>query len=188
MSQSPFSVCVFCGAAPGRDPVWTQVAQETGAMLAAQGWTLVYGGGNTGLMGALADGALQAGGRVHGIMPEGLVQRERAHRGLSELEVVPDLALRKERMLTIADAFVALPGGLGTLDEVFEVLTWYQLDLHQKPSFLLNFEGFYSALLTLLQRQEEAGFLHKALPLSAVTSNAELISALGAVVEKSLHV
>lgn len=163
-----FSVCVFCGSAagqsvpaspPGPNP-WLPVAVATGRLLASQGWRLVYGGGKTGLMGALANACLAAGGEVMGIMPTQLVQRERAHSGLQQLEVVSDLATRKARMIAESDCFLTLPGGLGTLDELFEVLTWQQLNLHQKPSVILNAEGLYTPLKNLFKAQQEAGFIH----------------------------
>jgi uncharacterized protein (TIGR00730 family) len=174
-SQTIRSLCIFCGAASGHDPKWYKTAHEMGFLLAEAGYTLIYGGGNTGLMGAIAEGALVAKGEVIGIMPETLVLRERAHQGLTELEVVPDMATRKERMIELSDAFISLPGGLGTLDELFEVLTWYQIGLHQKPSFLLNQDGFYNALIQMIQEQDDAGFLHGKLPLSASNSPQALL-------------
>lgn len=179
-TQSIRSLCIFCGAAPGHDPKWTTQAHDTAALLAQAGYTLVYGGGNTGLMGAVAEGALSVGGKIIGIMPETLVQRERAHRGLTELEVVSDMAVRKERMIALSDAFISLPGGLGTLDELFEVLTWYQIGLHQKPSFLLNQDGFYDPLLSMMQQQDQAGFLHGPLPLATADSPQALLELIAA--------
>ncbi|HEY9842775.1 MAG TPA: TIGR00730 family Rossman fold protein [Candidatus Obscuribacterales bacterium] len=170
-------ICVFCGAAAGNDGRWAALAAETGRLIAAAGWTLVYGGGNTGLMGEVAQGALRAGGEVVGIMPELLVERERALLTVTRLETVPDLATRKQRMIELSQAFVVLPGGLGTLDELFEVLTWYQLGLHQQQSWVLNHEGFYDPLLRQLEVMEAAGFVHShKLPLQVAATPAELIA------------
>lgn len=146
------AVCVFCGANPGADPRFVDVADELGRELAKTGRTLVYGGAKVGLMGAVADGALAAGGRVVGVIPQALVDKEIAHRGLSELYVVSSMHERKQMMSNLADAFVALPGGLGTLEELFEVWTWAQLGLHQKPFGLLGPRGFFDPLLLYLDQ------------------------------------
>ena len=156
------AVCVFCGAKSGNDPRWVNAAFDFGLALAARGWTLVYGGGNVGLMGALADGALAGGGEVVGVIPRKLVEREVAHRGLTRLEVVADMAERKTRMIELSDAFVALPGGLGTLDELFEVLTLAQIGYHRKPVALYNLEGYWDPLLAACRAMVEAGFVHDA--------------------------
>ena len=155
------SVCVFCGARPGTNPRHQEAAQALGRALAQRKLTLVYGGAANGLMGLLADAALREGGRVVGVMPEGLVT-EQAHRGLSDLIITPDLASRKAAMTDLADAFVAMPGGFGTLDELFEVLTWSQLGLHRKPVGLLNSDGFWDGLLTFLRHGRDEGFLSSA--------------------------
>jgi uncharacterized protein (TIGR00730 family) len=159
-------VCVFCGASAGRDPSHASFAREVGAALAGRGIGLVYGGGRVGLMGALADGALAAGGEVHGVIPRRLVDRELAHAGVTELHVVDTLHERKARMAELSDAFIALPGGLGTLEELAEVLSWAQLELHRKPIGLLDPQGYYRPLLAFLDAAQEAGFLgarHRAL-------------------------
>src|SRR4051812_40874818 len=153
------TVCVFCAASPGADPVYVAGAAAMGRLLAGSGRRLVYGGGRTGLMGALADGALAAGGEVIGVMPRHLVEREVAHRGLSELRVVDSMHDRKAQLAELADGFVALPGGLGTLEELFEVWTWGQLGLHRKPYGLLEMAGYYAPLLAFLDHAVSAGFI-----------------------------
>ncbi len=173
------TICVFCGAAAGQDPELMDLAKAVGQQIAEQGWTLLYGGGNTGLMGAVAEGTLAHQGEVIGIMPTLLVERERAHGQLTRLECVQDMATRKARLIELADAFVVLPGGMGTLDELFEVLTWYQLGLHQKYTYILNSKGFYDALLKQLSQQQQAGFVHgETLPLTSVDTPLALIQAL----------
>lgn len=174
--QQALRVCIFCGSAAGRDSFYAKAAEELGRLIATQGWELVYGGGNTGLMGEIAQAALRAGGRVIGIMPELLITRERALMSISQFEKVPDMATRKQRMIELSDVFITLPGGLGTLDELFEVLTWYQLGLHQKPTWLLNQDGFYDALLSQIETMQTDGFLHGSqLPLYSIPSPQELI-------------
>jgi len=153
------AICVFCGAKPGFDPKWVAGARATGRAIAERGWRLVYGGGRVGLMGELADAALAAGGEVVGIIPQALLAREVGHRGLTRLEVVPDMAVRKVRMVEISDAFVALPGGLGTLDELFEVLTLRQTRYHDKPMGLLNQDDYWMPLLDACRRMVDAGFV-----------------------------
>ncbi len=152
-------LCVFCGASPGFDPAHMTFAREVGAALAGRGIGIVYGGGSVGLMGALADGALGAGGEVHGVIPQALVDRELAHAGVTELHVVATLHQRKARMAELSDAFVALPGGLGTLEELAEVLSWAQLGLHDKPVGLLDPGGYFKPLLAFLDQAVETGFL-----------------------------
>lgn len=139
-------VCVFCGSSPGGNPNYRVAAQELGAALPRRGLGLVYGGGNVGLMGVLADAVLEAGGTVLGVIPRALAERELAHHGIQDLRIVGSMHERKALMADNADAFVALPGGLGTLDEFFEVLTWAQLGIHAKPCGLLNVAGYYDAL------------------------------------------
>lgn len=153
------SLCVFCGSSPGRRPEYVALAQEIGNLLARRDVMLVYGGGRVGLMGALADAALAAGGRVVGVIPQMLLDREVGHPGLSQLHVVRTLSERKALMCDLADAFLALPGGIGTMDELFEAWTWSQLDLHDKPTALLNHEGYYDPLLEFLDRSQAEGFL-----------------------------
>ncbi|CAM4209413.1 TIGR00730 family protein [Acinetobacter dispersus] len=152
------SICVFCGSSLGNDPIYQQMAQATGQEIAAQGKTLVYGGGRSGLMGVVADSALQAGGRVIGVIPNALVDRELAHTGLTELHIVNDMHERKTKMAELSDAFVALPGGAGTLEEIFEQWTWSQLGIHQKPCAFLNVDGFYDDLIKMLYASVERGF------------------------------
>ncbi len=155
------SVCVYCGSSNGVDSKYFQVAAELGRFLAQKGCRIIYGGGSTGLMGALADAALNAGGEVIGILPEHFYTPELAHTGLTRLEVVPDMHTRKARMAQLADAFIALPGGLGTWEELFEVLTWAQIGLHQKPIGVLNAFGFYDPLLRFIAHARSEGFLYK---------------------------
>lgn len=152
------SICVFCGSSLGNDPIYQQMAQATGQAIAAQGKTLVYGGGRSGLMGVVADSALQAGGRVIGVIPNALVDRELAHTGLTELHIVNNMHERKTKMAELSDAFVALPGGAGTLEEIFEQWTWSQLGIHQKPCAFLNVDGFYDDLIKMLYASVERGF------------------------------
>lgn len=152
------SICVFCGGKSGNDPQFSALATEVGRAIALRGYRLVYGGGNVGLMGAVANGALAAGGQVLGIIPHKLLAREMAHTGIQKMDVVDDMATRKNRMLAVSDGFLSLPGGLGTLDELFEILTLRQIGYHEKPSVLLNHDGYYSELLRTLQ-----GFVVKGL-------------------------
>lgn len=158
-SSAGRSICVFCGAKPGFDPEWARLARACGGAIARRGWRLVYGGGRVGLMGEMADAALLAGGEVVGVIPEGLLSREVGHAGLTRLEVVPDMAVRKTRMVEMADAFVTLPGGLGTLDELFEVLTLRQTRYHRKPVGLLNARAYWDPLLRACTGMVEAGFV-----------------------------
>jgi uncharacterized protein (TIGR00730 family) len=159
-TPAPFGrVCVFCGSATGADPVFAAAARSFGRLLASRGTALVYGGGHVGLMGALADAVLVAGGSVIGVIPERLAARELAHHGLTELHVVPSMHERKAKMASLADAFVALPGGLGTLDELFEIWTWAQLGFHAKPIGLLDVAGFFAPLLELTRHMVEQGFV-----------------------------
>jgi uncharacterized protein (TIGR00730 family) len=153
------SICVFCGASSGRDPRYAAAATAVGRTLAERGIELVYGGGRLGLMGAVADAALAAGGRVTGVIPAGLVERELAHRGVTELRVVSTLHERKAVMAELSDAFLALPGGLGTLEELAEVLSWAQLGLHGKPIGALDVGGFFGPLVGLLDHAARAGFV-----------------------------
>jgi uncharacterized protein (TIGR00730 family) len=138
------AICVFCGAKTGVDPIYREAAQTLGRTLAERGLTLVYGGGAVGLMGVVADAALAAGGKVIGIIPQSLQDAEVGHKGLTHLEVVDGMHARKARMSELADAFIALPGGLGTLEELFEVWTWGQLGYHAKPLGLLEVNNFYA--------------------------------------------
>jgi uncharacterized protein (TIGR00730 family) len=153
------AVCVFCGSHTGSDPAYAEAATVLGRTLARRGATLVYGGGHVGLMGVVADAALGAGGEVIGVMPKALVEREIGHTGLTKLHVVSSMHERKAMMSELSDGFVALPGGNGTLEEFFEVLTWAQLGEHGKPCGLLNVAGYYDPLLAVFDRMVEKEFL-----------------------------
>jgi uncharacterized protein (TIGR00730 family) len=152
-------LCVFCGSSAGGRDVYREAARRFGEALAASGLGLVYGGGHVGLMGVVADAVLQGGGEVVGVIPQSMVDRELAQRNLTRLEVVDTMHQRKARMADLADAFAALPGGYGTADELFEILTWAQLGLHGKPIGLLNISGFFDPLLAWMDRCVEEGFL-----------------------------
>jgi len=154
------SVCVYCGSNAGNKPAYTDRAIALGTRLAKDGLQLVYGGGNVGLMGIVADSVLEAGGEVVGVIPAQLVEWEVAHKGLTRLEVVANMHERKARMFDLADGFVALPGGFGTLDEMFEMLTWRQLGIGDKPCAFLDVDGFYTPLLAMMDRMVEERFLH----------------------------
>jgi uncharacterized protein (TIGR00730 family) len=160
MEQPLTTICVFCGSSDGGRPAYGEAAGALGRTVAERGLSLVYGGSNIGMMRRLADAALGAGGRVIGVIPEQLVGWERAHRGLTELHVVASMHERKALMVRLSDAFIAMPGGFGTLDEFFEVLTWAQLGLHQKPCALLNVEGYFDSLLEMFERARRDGFLY----------------------------
>lgn len=153
------SVCVFCGSSPGSDPTYAEAAVDLGAHLARSGRTLVYGGGSVGLMGTLADSVMANGGKVVGVIPQSLVDHEVGHFGLTELRIVSSMHERKALMAELSDGFMALPGGIGTLEEFFETWTWAQLGLHRKPFGLLNVSGFYDPMLTFLDRLVEHRFV-----------------------------
>jgi|SRR5579863_2732548 uncharacterized protein (TIGR00730 family) len=153
------SVCVFCASAIGLNPAYEAAARNLGRLLAEQGLGLVYGGGGLGLMGALADGALAAAGRVVGVIPRSLVDKELAHKGLNELHVVSTMHERKSRMVELSDGFLTLPGGWGTLDEMCEMMTWATLGIHKKPVGLLNVAGYFNGLLTQLEHSEREGLI-----------------------------
>ena len=152
-------VCVYLGSSVGENPVYRETARRVGELLATSGIGLVYGGGNVGLMGILADAALEAGGEVIGVIPQALVDREIAHTGLTELHVVASMHERKALMAELADGFVALPGGAGTLEELIEIYTWSQLGLHDKPMGVVNVNGYYDGLAALLDHALHEGFL-----------------------------
>ena len=152
-------LCVFCGSSRGNDPVYLESARRFGTLLATQGLGLVYGGGDIGLMGELADAVLASGGEVIGVIPRALVRREVAHHGLTDLRIVGSMHDRKALMADLADGFVALPGGLGTIEELCEVLTWAQLGIHDKPCGLLDVGGYYAPFLAFLDRVADAGFM-----------------------------
>ncbi len=153
------SVCVFCGSSFGTKAAYANAARDTGRAIAEQGLTLVYGGAKVGLMGAVADAALEAGGTVIGVLPTSLQEKELAHEGLSELHIVSSMHERKALMAEKSDAFLTLPGGAGTMEELFEVWTWGQLGLHLKPCGFLNTDGFYDKLLDFLDYQTAEGFM-----------------------------
>jgi uncharacterized protein (TIGR00730 family) len=153
------SLCVFCGSNSGNEAAYANVAREFGALLATSNIALVYGGGHVGLMGIVADAVLAGGGKAIGVIPRMLWDREVGHRNLTELHVVETMHERKAMMASLSDAFVALPGGLGTLEEIFEVWTWAQLGIHRKPLGFLDALGFYDALLSFLDGAVDAGFI-----------------------------
>lgn len=163
------SVCVFCGSNPGHHPVYAAGARAMGAEIAKRGLTLVYGGGAVGLMGIVANAALDAGGEVHGVIPKALRDKEIGHIGLTRLEIVDTMHTRKARMAELSDGFIAMPGGIGTFEELFEIWTWGQLGIHAKPLALLNVAGFYDPLAVFLDRTTEEGFLkpnHRAMVMT----------------------
>ncbi len=152
-------VCVFCGSSLGRDPRYAEQARGLARELVSRGIGLVFGGGSVGLMGVLADEALAGGGAVTGVIPHGLAARELAHRGVADMRVVPTMHARKALMAELADGFVALPGGIGTLEELFEIVTWSQLGIHRKPVGVLNVAGYYDPLVALLDHAVAGGFV-----------------------------
>ncbi len=154
-------ICVFCGSHEGTRAGYREAAVALGGLIARRGWTLVYGGASVGLMGALADAALEGGGEVIGILPAALQDREIAHRSLTELRLVDSMHARKQAMADLADAFIALPGGIGTLEELCEMLTWSQLGLHHKPVGILNVEHYYDPLLALIDNAFRDGFIRE---------------------------
>lgn len=155
------TVCVYCGSNAGSRPAYTERAIALGDRLAKEGLALVYGGGNVGLMGIVADAVLEAGGEVIGVIPQQLVEWEVAHPGLTRLEVVANMHERKARMFDLSDGFIALPGGFGTLDEMFEMLTWRQLGIGDRPCAFLDVEGFYEPLIAMMDRMVAERFLHE---------------------------
>ena len=177
------NVCVFCGSSTGADAVYADSAHETGRLLANAGHSLIYGGGNIGLMGIIADSVLQAGGRVVGVIPDFLMTREVGHKGLTELIVVQSMHERKKRMADLADVFIALPGGWGTLDELAEILTWRQLGLIDQPVGLLNVSSYFTPLVNQMKVMSEAGFLHPSNLkfLTVENSPSKLLTTLGVV-------
>jgi uncharacterized protein (TIGR00730 family) len=175
-------VCVYAGSNLGSDPVYADAAKALAHLLAERGIGLVYGGGHVGLMGVLADAALAAGGVVIGVMPQALVDREIGHRGLTELRIVGSMHDRKALMADLSDAFVAVPGGIGTLEELIEIYTWSQLGIHSKACGVLNVRGYYDALAAFLDHAVEEGFLrpqHRAV-LSVAADPGELLDRLDA--------
>lgn len=155
------SICVFCGSNVGAHPAYVQGAKELGRLLAEKGITLVYGGGKVGLMGVIADATLEAGGQVIGVIPDFLLQKEVGHTGLTRMEVVETMHERKQKMADLSDGFIAMPGGMGTMEEMCEILTWAQLGLHQKPFGLLNAAGYYQPLIHFFDQMVKEQFLHQ---------------------------
>ncbi len=153
------SICVFAGSSSGTRPAYASAAEKLGRAIAERGWRVVYGGGRVGLMGVLADAALAAGGEVIGVIPEALLRKEVGHQGLTDLRVVQTMHQRKALMSELSDGVVALPGGLGTLEELFEILTWAQLGIHARPCGMLNAGGYYDDLLTFLDQTVSEGFV-----------------------------
>lgn len=170
-------VCVFCGASTGRDPAHAALARALGHAISRRGLGMVYGGGHAGLMGVVADAALEAGAEVWGIIPVALQERELRHTGIQHLEVVPDMHTRKARMNALADGFVVLPGGIGTLEEAVEIQSWSQLGFHRKGIVYLDEDGYWDAFFTLTQRMVDGGFLrapHRDIAIRAHTPDAAL--------------
>ena len=171
------SVCVYCGSRHGTRPAYTAAAQTLGTAIGARGWQLVYGGGKVGLMGEVADATLQAGGRVVGVIPETLKKLEVGHTGLQELHVVATMHERKQMMAERADLFIALPGGIGTLEELYEVWTWRQLGYHDQPIGLLNVDGYYDGMLSFMAHTVAEGFLSSG-QLAALTVGHDAVALL----------
>ena len=180
--MSTLSLCVYCGSRPGESPAYADAARAVGAEIGRRGWKLVYGGGHAGLMGVVADAALAAGAAVVGVIPHSLMDRELGHRGLTELHVVDTMHQRKTMMAERSDAFLALPGGIGTFEELFEVWTWRQLGYHGKPLGLLNVADYYDGLLGFLRHSREQGFMASAQTdlLQVDTDPLALLDRLGA--------
>lgn len=174
------NICVFCGSSIGNNPIYKEAARHLGQLMAESSHNLVYGGGNVGLMGVVADSVMEHNGKVIGVIPDFLLRREVGHRGISELEVVSSMHERKKRMADLADAFIAMPGGWGTLDELAEILTWKQLELIHQPIGLLNTRHFFNPLLDQMRLMVSAGFLRQEnLDFLKVEETAEkLLSAL----------
>ncbi len=154
------NICVYCGSADGLDSVYLKSAEKLGSLIAQNQCKLIYGAGKTGLMGAVADGVLNSGGQVIGVVPENLNQPQLIHASLTHLEVVKNIHLRKARMSELADAFIALPGGYGTWDEFFEILTWAQIGIHQKPIGLLNTREYYDPIIQMINRARDEKFIY----------------------------
>ncbi|CAM3934743.1 TIGR00730 family Rossman fold protein [Kibdelosporangium persicum] len=152
-------VCVFCGSQPGRRPLYASAAADLGRLLAKRGITLVYGGASVGTMGVIADAALEAGGEVIGVIPVSMMDRELAHEGLTELHVVGSMHERKALMAELSDGFLAMPGGAGTLDELFEIWTWAQIGIHSKPIGIVDIDGFYQPLVRMVEHMVAEGFI-----------------------------
>ena len=182
VTSPAFSICVYCGSRTGKQPEFADLAREVGTWIGHHGGQLVYGGGSNGLMGILADATLAAGGRVVGVIPKALVEKEWSHSGCTELHIVETMHDRKRIMAERADAFLALPGGIGTLEELFEVWTWRQLGYHNKPISLLNTSGYYDSLLTFLSASVKAGFMNDWL-MELIRTDTQAIPLLEALVQ-----
>src|ERR1700722_6697727 len=174
------AVCVYCGSANGARPVYAEAAKASGRALVEADLALVYGGGSVGLMGIIADEVLALGGRAIGVIPELLMNKEVGHKSLTELYVVPDMHQRKKKMADLSDAFVSMPGGVGTFEELFETYTWAQLKYHEKPVALLNVDGYYDPLIAMLRHTVEEGFMRAPFldMLQVASDPAEMIDAL----------
>ena len=181
MAEPAFSVCVYCGSRPGDNPAYTQVAQAVGRWIGAHQGQLVYGGGRSGLMGTVAEATRLAGGRVVGVIPQALVDKELANRQCDELHIVQTMHERKAMMAERSDAFLALPGGIGTFEELFEVWTWRQLGYHDKPVGLLNQDGYYDAMLAFLRHSVACGFMGE-VQMGLIEVNADWRALLGSLV------
>jgi len=155
------SLAVFCGSKNGNNPVYVNHAKELGKLLAKKNITLIYGGGSTGIMGAVADAMMEGGGKVIGIITKKLVDWEHQHKGITDLSIVDDMHIRKQKMYDLCDAAVILPGGVGTLDEFFEMVTWNQLSIHDKKIYIINSDNFFDFLLKHIQQMEKQGFLYE---------------------------
>lgn len=174
------NICVFCGSSSGKNPIYAHAAKELGYLIAKSNHTLIYGGGNIGLMGIVADAVLEASGKVIGIIPKFLMDREVGHTGLTSLEIVSSMHERKKRMADLSDAFIAIPGGWGTLEEIAEILTWKQLGLVAQPVAVLNINRFFDPLLTQMRFMVDEGFLREEnfSSIKSSESPAEILSAL----------
>jgi hypothetical protein len=174
------NVCVFCGSGIGNNPIYAEAAAELGSLLAKNSYKLIYGGGNVGLMGVVADAVMRNGGEVIGVIPDFLLKREVGHRGITDLEIVESMHQRKKRMADLSNAFVAMPGGWGTLEELAEILTWKQLELIKQPVVMLNINNFFDPLLEQMRKMIQEGFLkidyYKHLKI--VNTPAEIFSAI----------
>lgn len=182
-------VCVFCGSSRGVNPAYSEAAQQLGLLLVERGLELVFGAGHIGLMGVLADAVIAVGGQTHGVIPRAMVDRELAHAGLGQLHIVNTMHERKALMADLSDAFIALPGGFGTADELFEILTWAQLGIHSKPVGLINIAGFFDPLLSWLDRAVADCFMkpkHRRLLIEATTPE-EMLDRLGQFVPMETH-
>ncbi|WP_069130164.1 LOG family protein [Rhodohalobacter halophilus] len=153
------NICIYCGSSPGNNPKIIEQAKAFGRLMAEQGYNLIYGGSSLGIMGAIADSVMINGGEVIGVIPENLFSKEVAHRGITRLITVKDMHQRKSHMAELADAFVAFPGGFGTMEELFEIITWNQIGLLKKPVTIMNLEGYYNSLVKMIDQAVEAGFI-----------------------------